>query len=236
MSITVHSARWQTVTAPHGIAALRYTHWLDEVPRAVEGVAGEWFADADGVHGRGVDAADIDLAPFETREVGDLLVRAFARDGALALRIYDPEAPGRVELRGIEVYPDHERWAVAGRFVPMDAGAQRIVRSVDGHERTVAVPGTIALEVDGHAVNLVVSDEGDGLSAVIADQSVLDGAYAFRFLPIDAPDADGAVTVDFRRAYLPPCAFSDQYVCPLPPPENRLPFAVTAGEKRALRG
>lgn len=235
MSSTTDAVRWRIVSGPHGVASLRHTHWLDQSPRTVEGVTGRWFADADGVHGRGVDADDLDLAPFESREVGTLLLRAFARDGALALRVYDPEAPSRLTLRGIESYPGDQRWAVPGRFVPADAAAERVVRSVDGHERTVAVPGTVAIDVDGHAVGLVVSDDGDGLSAVIADETAADGAYRFRFLPIAQPDADGRVIVDFRRAYLPPCAFSDQYVCPLPPPENRLPFAVTAGEKRALR-
>jgi uncharacterized protein (DUF1684 family) len=37
--------------------------------------------------------------------------------------------------------------------------------------------------------------------------------------------------VDFNKAYNPPCAFTDYSTCPLPPQENRLDFAVTAGEK-----
>lgn len=56
-------------------------------------------------------------------------------------------------------------------------------------------------------------------------------AYRFRFLPIDLPSEDGTVTVDFNRAYLPPCAFSDQYVCPLPPAGNRLGVRIEAGER-----
>jgi len=37
--------------------------------------------------------------------------------------------------------------------------------------------------------------------------------------------------LDFNRAYNPPCVFTPFATCPLAPPENRLPFAVTAGEK-----
>jgi uncharacterized protein (DUF1684 family) len=29
----------------------------------------------------------------------------------------------------------------------------------------------------------------------------------------------------------PSCAYDDRWSCPLSPPENRLPFAVTAGER-----
>ncbi len=37
--------------------------------------------------------------------------------------------------------------------------------------------------------------------------------------------------VDFNYAYNPYCAYSHRYSCAIPPLENRLPIAVTAGEK-----
>ena len=45
--------------------------------------------------------------------------------------------------------------------------------------------------------------------------------------------ADGAhsATVDFNLAYNPYCAYSPDYSCPIPPAENRLPVAITAGER-----
>lgn len=54
---------------------------------------------------------------------------------------------------------------------------------------------------------------------------------ANRSLQVDAPDADGNVTLDFNRATNLPCAYTDFATCPLPPAENRLPVAVEAGEK-----
>ena len=54
-----------------------------------------------------------------------------------------------------------------------------------------------------------------------------------RFLMV-APNPDGTITLDFNRAYLPPCAFSYNFNCPMPPAENRFPFAVEAGEKNVL--
>jgi uncharacterized protein (DUF1684 family) len=38
------------------------------------------------------------------------------------------------------------------------------------------------------------------------------------------------VQLDFNRAYLPPCAFSDEFNCPLPPGDHRFDAEVTAGE------
>ncbi|GAA4453379.1 DUF1684 domain-containing protein [Nibrella saemangeumensis] len=42
---------------------------------------------------------------------------------------------------------------------------------------------------------------------------------------------NGRLTLDFNKAYNPYCAFSDGYACPVPPRENRLPIAITVGEK-----
>lgn len=40
-----------------------------------------------------------------------------------------------------------------------------------------------------------------------------------------------AIVLDFNFAYNPSCAYDERWSCPLSPPENRLPFAVTAGER-----
>ena len=54
---------------------------------------------------------------------------------------------------------------------------------------------------------------------------------ANRSLHVQAPDADGAVILDFNRATNLPCAYTEFATCPLPPAGNRLPVAVEAGEQ-----
>ena len=44
-------------------------------------------------------------------------------------------------------------------------------------------------------------------------------------------DADRRAVLDFNFAYNPSCAYSARWICPLAPPENTLPIAVTAGEQ-----
>lgn len=49
---------------------------------------------------------------------------------------------------------------------------------------------------------------------------------------VSFPDMiDGRMFLDFNKATNPPCAFTPYATCPLAPPENRLDFPVTAGEK-----
>ena len=43
-------------------------------------------------------------------------------------------------------------------------------------------------------------------------------------------DESGRAILDFNFAYNPSCAYSDQWVCPLAPPENTLPTEVRSGE------
>lgn len=53
-----------------------------------------------------------------------------------------------------------------------------------------------------------------------------------RYIDIVAPK-ENSVVLDFNLAYNPNCAYgSDKYNCPIPPRENTLDMAVTAGEKR----
>ena len=226
------SARWRAVSSEFGIAALRHTHWLDTEPRTYDGTPGTWAARDGAIIGSIPEhAAEHVLRPGEAIRVGQLELRAFSRDGALALRVIDPDAPSRRRLRGILSYPRQSDWVLHGTFEPASDGETRVVRSVDGHERTEVAVGVVALSLPGEKVRLTVSAGASGLQAVIADATSGDDAYRFRFLPIDAPNADGEVTVDFNRAYLPPCAFSDQYVCPLPPAGNRLSVRIEAGER-----
>lgn len=121
-------------------------------------------------------------------------------------------------------------------FTPFEDGdAQAVlVPNADGKDRPLAVTGRITFTVAGEHRTLTVSGAGRGLSGVIADATSGADTYRFRFITLPAPDADGRTVLDFNRAYLPPCAFADHFICPFPPPGNRLDFAVEAGEKQVL--
>lgn len=233
---TRRDTRWRAVAGEHGIASLRHTHWLDDQFRTYPDAPGTWAARDGQVIGLVPPAPDaapeeLALSPGDDVLVESLRLRAISRDGVLALRVFDPGAPTRTQLRGIHSFPWNDDWVKLGAFIPAAGGETRIVRSVDGHEREEPAVGVVALEIAGDPVRLTVSGGTNGFSAVVADASSSEDAYRFRFLPIEPPDAEGNVVVDFNRAYLPPCAFSDQYVCPLPPAGNRLSVRVEAGER-----
>lgn len=54
---------------------------------------------------------------------------------------------------------------------------------------------------------------------------------ASRYLDMEV-EHDDEYALDFNYAYNPYCAYSDAYVCPLPPRENWLTVEIRAGEKK----
>ena len=110
-----------------------------------------------------------------------------------------------------------------------------------GVTRERVVPAEITFTKDGIAYNLAAFQDDGGLLLVFSDATSGDTTYGVgRFMrPVpdaQAPDAQqpGHVTLDFNRAYLPPCAFSYHFNCPMPPAQNRLTVPVAAGEKNVL--
>ena len=53
---------------------------------------------------------------------------------------------------------------------------------------------------------------------------------AGRYLDLERTPT-GLYEVDFNKAYHPYCYYNPTYDCPYPPPENRLPLPIRAGER-----
>jgi uncharacterized protein (DUF1684 family) len=155
------------------------------------------------------------------------------RGDRYGLRVKHADAPTRLHFAGLDYWPADVSWRIAGKFVPHPAGTTMQVANIIGGLDDAANPGAVEFERDGKTYRLEAIDEGDGeLFLVFADRTNGHGSYgAGRFLYTSMPDAQGRVTIDFNQGYNPPCAFTSFATCPLPPAQNRLDLAITAGEK-----
>ena len=158
-----------------------------------------------------------------------------ARGPRRALRVRHADAETRAGFRGIEYWPADPAWRVPGRFVAHPAGKTIEIANIIGTLDQEPNPGVVEFEREGRTYRLEALDDGGGaggLFLILADRTSGHDSYgAGRYLYADAPAADGRVMLDFNRIINPPCAFTAFATCPLPPPENRLDLAVTAGEK-----
>lgn len=159
------------------------------------------------------------------------------RGGRKALRVRHAEAETLTGLAPLDYWPADPAWRVQARFVPHPAGKTIPIMDILSQQQPQPNPGVVEFERGGASYRLeALEGEDGGLFLVFADRTSGHESYAAgRYLYTPAPAADGTVEVDFNRAYNPPCVFTDYATCPLPPPENRLDLAVTAGEKKYVR-
>ena len=161
------------------------------------------------------------------------------RGERLGLRIKYADAPTRLQFTGLQYWPADPGWKITGKFVPHPPGKTLPIVDIIGTTSDAPNPGAVEFMRDGKTYRIEAIGEpgSDALFLVLADRTSGHGSYAAgRFMDVPGPDAQGRVVLDFNRAYNPPCAFTPFATCPLPPPENWLPFPVTAGEKKYLSG
>jgi len=235
----------------HGFLAVTDLHWLSGEPQRFAGIPGAWST---GERGIAVvldpgEELTLDGVPLSGEHVigviperggvnatfGDTVLEIARRGGSDILRPRHPDNPLRLRYSGTPAFAPDPRWVTTGRYVPFSGPRPTTVgAAVEGLEHVYDAPGKVEFELLGEPLSLTVFDGATpgSLFALFTDATSGVSTYAAnRSLQIEAPDADGAVVLDFNRATNLPCAYTDLATCPLPPAENRLPVAVEAGEK-----
>ena len=226
MSTPHDHARWQaarrrSVTAPTGNLALIETRWTGGP------------ADIDAA--RRAAPESVEVTPIQRADIA-------TGDVQHGLRVWDAASPALRSFDHIDSYEFDPAWVVAGRFVPVAEGRTVPFEHIrdNGGTRELVVPGDILVTVHGRDYTLAAFDDGGPLLLVFADET--NGAETYgagRFLYVQREEGatagePGDVILDFNRAFVPPCGFSAQYNCPLPPAANRFPLPIRAGEKNVV--
>jgi uncharacterized protein (DUF1684 family) len=254
---TYHSRRELSVVQPKGSLALVNTQWIDS-EQTIYGVPGVWAPLAKGESGLLVTATASDNIVVDGELVdGSAVVRGkndpnpseivFAEgvtgfviaseEGNYALRVWDANSEGIQEFGSIDGFDYNPDWVITAKWNEIPGGKAIGFEHLkdDGATRDEVVPGEITFTKDGVDYDLAAFKAGRALQLVFADATSGDSTYSVgRFLFL-APNADGTITLDFNRAILPPCAFSYNFNCPLPPKQNRFTVPIEAGEKNVLK-
>lgn len=147
------------------------------------------------------------------------------------IRLRNLEHPRLSQLDHIPAFPLNRKWVIEADYIPYDSSRLVEVPTViEAYTETYKVSGELQFRVKGKKYSLIPFVAGNGLFLIIGDATNGMETYgAGRFLYI--PEVEGSrVTIDFNRAYNPPCAFSPYATCPLPPMENILDLRIEAGE------
>jgi uncharacterized protein (DUF1684 family) len=166
-------------------------------------------------------------------EMSTLRFHVIMRGERVGIRVKDLESPSVANFKGLIFYPLDLNYRVTATWEPSDGKKTIDVPNVLGDVTAVPVAGTVVFKINGQEQRLTAlgGDPATGLSFVFNDLTAKSDTYpGGRFLDSE-PVTNGTVTLDFNRAYNPPCAVTPYATCPLAPKENRLAVAIPAGEK-----
>jgi len=166
-----------------------------------------------------------------------LLQARAAKDEVLRTAAGSPVPPDkRAVMVPLAYFPPDPAYRVPASLAP-DAQTGRVTQMLTstGQRRPTQVMGVLQFVLDGQPLKLeAFAEEGSNGQRVFVpftDATSNRETYgAGRYLDLDRT-ATGVYVIDFNTAYNPYCAYNPTYDCPVPPPQNRLPVAIRAGEK-----
>jgi uncharacterized protein len=176
-----------------------------------------------------------DSARAAVQEYESLQWFIIKRDDKFGVRLRDFKSPGIQNFNGIERYPVDPAWRLEATFENAADSSRTIdITNVLGQTTPQPSPGKLVFSIRGKEYRLDVLKEGRGEEyfVIVGDSTNTHETYgAGRYMYVKKPDATGKTIIDFNKAYNPPCAFTSFATCPLPPKQNVLTAAITAGEK-----
>ena len=178
--------------------------------------------------------------PMGARPIDDS-VSAWRAEKDLYFRTSDKSplpAAERPTFTGLPYFPIDASFRVPARLVEEPGRAPVIIEVENSkHEmEPLRRVGRLSFTLSGAEHSLTAFAPADArtidqLFVPFGDLTNGQGTYkGGRYLDL-ARTPTGLYDVDFNRAYHPNCVFNIEWVCPVPPPENRLPIAIPAGER-----
>jgi uncharacterized protein (DUF1684 family) len=148
------------------------------------------------------------------------------------------EPERRVGFGELEYFPYDPAWRLLAPLTPIEGASAHRATEMELAEGRLRFHRFATVAVEASTLTLYwIEGYGGGLFLPFKDRTNGAGTYGGgRYLYDTIKGADlGAgpesIVLDFNFAYNPSCAYSADWVCPLAPAENTLPFALEAGER-----
>ncbi|MDD2792556.1 MAG: DUF1684 domain-containing protein [Sediminibacterium sp.] len=164
---------------------------------------------------------------------GSLHWTIIRREDRIGIRLRNDLNESLLHFKSIDRYPADTAWKLEAVLKEPLFPTSIPIKNVLGQTIQMKLLGKLIFTIQGKVFSLDAVGEGDDeLFVIFGDATNTHTTYgAGRFMYVPKPDASGKTILDFNKAFNPPCAFTPFATCPLPPQQNVLPVAVTAGEK-----
>ena len=151
--------------------------------------------------------------------------------------IDSPIPPGeRSSFRGLKYFPPDEDYRISSKLERFDSPKPTMIATSTGTRQAYLRYGALAFKTEGRNLRLIAYKSAEdpyarSLFVPFSDETSGRETYGSgRYLDLEEHGGDD-YELDFNMAYNPYCAYSEEYTCPIPPVENKLPVKILAGEK-----
>lgn len=136
-------------------------------------------------------------------------------------------------FHGLHYFEPNLGFRVKANISPyMQDDKEVVVKYTDGTSEKYEKYGYANFDIEGQPQKLLLLKNEGTISVLFRDATSGKQTYGGgRYLdyPADAVK-NNTIVLDFNKAYNPYCAYQQDYACPVPPAENTLSVAITAGE------
>ena len=164
-----------------------------------------------------------------------VIKRGDVKGDRFGIRVKDTRSEARKNFKGLDYFAFNPAFRVTAHFEPYNPPRKIAITNVLGMTSEEISPGALVFNLEGKTFHIdPILEQGEtDLFIIFKDGTSGKETYAAaRYMYAHPPDAKGNTVVDFNKSYNPPCVFTPYATCPLPPPQNRLPIRVEAGEKK----
>ena len=152
---------------------------------------------------------------------------------------YSEDSPFRAQniaFKPLQYFDIAPEFRVKARLAPFERPERVEMRLTNGKKEAYLKWGLAKFELNNEPLALTLYkplSEDSEFTFFLPFKDATSGEASYgggRYMDLD-PETETTIWLDFNKAYNPYCVYSPSYVCPLPPPENKLAVAILAGEK-----
>lgn len=156
--------------------------------------------------------------------------------------IEDKRSPLKADdTANLRFFSPDERYKVKAKVILTPDAEPFDMPTISGKTKKYRQYGWLTFKINDTAVRLQVFQSlkliedpkyKDHLFVPFTDGTTYTETYGGgRYIDLSLLDiSNGFIELDFNKCYNPWCAYASGYSCPIPPPENRMPVSVRAGE------
>ena len=171
-------------------------------------------------------------------EVETLLRTTNSGETIYGVRVRDPHTARSAAELGITAFDYDPAWKLPASFTLNERVDVEQPTVEQGVRESTSRIGTLSFEYEGAEYTLAIIGKptANGTQPVAHIKDLTSGPVTYgagRVVELKFTDDNEQVIteIDFNYAVALPCAVTNFVTCPIPPAENHLDFAVTAGEK-----